>query len=72
MFNAVEIGLFFFIFYSILALIFAIHLAIFLAITPGPSVDRPPWNHARYAYSNYPNRKIGISIMYIEFIGVCH
>lgn len=46
------------IFYSILAAIFAVHLAIFLAITPGPSLDRRPWNFGKYAYSNYPNRKI--------------
>ena len=58
-----QIGVFFLVFYLILAIIFAIHLALFLAITPGPAVGRPPWNHGGYAYTNYPNRKIGMSLL---------
>lgn len=53
---------FFLIFYSFLAALFAVHLAVFLSVTPQPGRDSEPANFGRYAYPNYPNTKIGTSI----------
>lgn len=52
---------FFFIFYSFLAALFAVHMAVFLSVTPQPGRDSEPSNFGRYAYPNYPNAKIGTS-----------
>lgn len=55
----VQILAFYIIFYSVLVLIFAIHLGVFMALTPSPHINTTPWNYGRYAYSNYPNAKLG-------------
>ena len=55
--------------YSFLAALFAVHLAVFLSVTPQPGKDVEPTNFGRYAYHNYPNAKIGhfLSLVYILF-----
>ena len=50
---------FFLAFYSFLVALFAVHLAVFLSVTPQPGKDVEPTNFGRYAYPNYPNAKIG-------------
>ena len=57
-----QILAFYIVFYGVLALIFFIHLTVFVNLTPEPNVGTTPWNFGRYAYSNYPNRKIGKTI----------
>lgn len=54
-----QIVSFFLVFYAIVGGIFAVHLAIFIGITPQSAEDVHPWNFGRYAYPNYPNSKIG-------------
>ena len=54
-----QIAAFFAVFYTIVGGIFAVHLAVFITISPQPAEDIAPWNFGRYAYSNYPNAKIG-------------
>lgn len=52
--------LFFAVFFTSVGSFFAVHLAVFVAITPSPKVGVTPWNFGGYAYPNYPNSKIGM------------
>ena len=66
-----QIAAFFGVFYTIVGGIFAVHLAVFITISPQPAEDIAPWNFGRYAYSNYPNAKIGrYSVSILELISV--
>jgi hypothetical protein len=49
-----------FAFYMAIGALFAVHLAVFYAVTPEPGQDVRPVNFGRYAYPNYPNAKIGL------------
>lgn len=57
-----QLLLFFAVFFTLVGIFFAIHLAVFLAITPSPASGVAPWNFGGYAYPNYPNAKIGNTI----------
>ena len=46
-------------FFTLVGAFFAIHLAVFIAITPSPDTGVSPWNFGGYSYPNYPNAKIG-------------
>ena len=54
-----QLLLFFAIFFTLIGGFFAVHLAVFVAITPSPDSGVAPWNFGGYAYPNYPNSKIG-------------
>lgn len=60
---------FYMVFYSALLVIFIIHLAVFIILTPPRSVGTTPWNFGRYAYTNYPNRKLGKTNTYTCWFG---
>ena len=52
---------FYFVFFTVVGSYFAVHLSVFVAVTPGPRENVTPWNFGKYAYANYPNSKIGKS-----------
>ena len=54
-----QLLLFFAIFFTLIGGFFAVHLAVFVAITPSPDSGVAPWNFGGYAYPNYPNSKTG-------------
>lgn len=57
--SAVQILLFYLALYSALGGFFVIHMVAFVGLTPQPGENIKPWNFGRYAYSNFPNAKIG-------------
>ena len=57
--SLVQLGGFFLVFYTLIGGFFAIHLAVFVGITPSPGPGIAPWNFGKYAYPNYPNAKLG-------------
>lgn len=56
--------------YAVLGGIFAIHLSVFVALTPKPGLEIEPWNYGKYAYPNYPNSKIGM-VHKLKLLIVC-
>ena len=50
---------FYLVFFTVVGSYFAVHLSVFVAVTPGPRENVTPWNFGQYAYANYPNSKIG-------------
>lgn len=54
---------FYLVFFTVVGSYFAVHLGVFVAVTPGPRENVTPWNFGKYAYANYPNSKIGKCII---------
>lgn len=59
--------MFYLIFYLAIGSFFASHLVVFVGIIPTPGPGVTPWNFGQYAYSNYPNAKLGLLEIMMPF-----